>query len=135
MNNPYLNNNYSGYNYPNNAFLPQTKVPVVNGREGANAYRMAADSQIILMDVSGQLIWIVGTDSAGYKTIEGYDIKRHIEPTPPDYNIMMTKINQLEETLNGFITAINNTKPATSDNAAQPVSGDANTTSDFSKQF
>ena len=137
MNNSYLNGGYSSSSYPNGMFAPQMKVPVVNGREGANAFRIGVDSQVILLDISGKLIWIVSTDSAGYKTIQAYSITPYVEPQPPDYNVVMNKINQMEEMLNGLLTAINNngaTAKSTSNSQSTAVSADTNA-NDPAKQF
>lgn len=136
-----MGNNWNDPNwgYPNNAFAPKMRTPVVNGREAAEIFRLGPDSNVILMDQSGKMIWIVATDSAGYRTVQPYDISLHTEPEPPDYNLLLSRMNKMEEMLSGFISAANSAR--TNSATEQPVvnSTDTKTNSnasiDLSKQF
>lgn len=77
--------NYTGYpapSYPNyNAMnmgqqmYPQRQEVVrVNGQNGANAYQMAPNSSILLLDETAPIIWLKTTDGASYPTVTGYTI-------------------------------------------------------------
>lgn len=87
----------------------QEKVPIVNGWNGANACQMAPDSSRLALDSSGSMIWLITTDSAGYKTITPYDISDHKENAPtqipiPDFSAIETRLSRLEAFMNEFNT-------------------------------
>lgn len=118
-------NTNSYNNYGGNLLYPQ-RIPTVNGREGAEAYRLAPDSNVILLDQSGKLIWIVATDSAGYRSIQGYNITPYTPPAPPDFNLLMNRMSKMEEMLSGLVSA-SATTGTKSDSGANTVSnGNAN---------
>ena len=60
----------------------QQDVTSVNGRAGAEAYAMGANSKALLLDATAPILWLKVTDGAGYATIDGYDLTPHVEPTP-----------------------------------------------------
>ena len=109
-NNPY----YSPYPSPsfmnNNAQLPVTphkeEVKRVSGRNGAEAYPMAPESSILLLDETAPIIWLKTTDSASYPTITGYQItpiKNNPELVANDsgkYEELEKRIAKLEEVIN-----------------------------------
>ena len=93
--NPYLTQQY--------AQQPQRQeVPKVNGEPGARAYPLGPNSSALLLDVSGTIVWLVTTDSAGYKTVAPFDISPHQEAPPPDFGSLETRIARLEERINGY---------------------------------
>ena len=76
---------YGGYSAQNSA--PWQRVPPqqydtppryeilrVNGQGGIDALRMAPNSEILALDNTAPLIWLVQTDGAGYKTPTPYSI-------------------------------------------------------------
>lgn len=73
----------------------------VNGRPGAEAYQLAANSDKLLLDSSAAIVWLVQTDGAGYKTVTPYDISPHEEKKPEDvYKSLEERIAKIEERLN-----------------------------------
>ena len=51
------------------AQMPQRcQVIKVNGRNGADAFRMAADSSVLLLDENDPIVWLKTTDGAGHDT-------------------------------------------------------------------
>ena len=54
-------------------------VKKVSGIAGAQAFPLAPDSSILLLDEAAPIVWFVKTDSAGYKTCLPYDISPHEE--------------------------------------------------------
>ena len=46
----------------------------VNGQGGIDALRMAPNSEVLALDTSAPLVWLVQTDGAGYKTPTPYSI-------------------------------------------------------------
>lgn len=98
-----LSNTASGYFPPPTIQPQQVKVQNVNGIEGAKAYPLAGDSSVLLLDSNNPIVWLVQTDSAGYKTCTPYDIIPHKEtpaPTPDDFKALSERISKIEERLN-----------------------------------
>jgi len=85
---------YGGYG--NNPYIPQPVIdnmqPMreeakrVNGRNGAEMYRMAPNSSAVLLDENNPMIWFLQTDGAGYKTITPYDITKHVDEPEKNEN-------------------------------------------------
>ena len=81
--------------------LSQQKVVEVTGRAGAEAFQLAPDSSVLLLDNTAPLVWLVKTDGAGYKSLKPYDIKEHEEEKPADhYKNLEERISKLEEVIN-----------------------------------
>ena len=102
--NPYQQ--YMGTMMGNNSFPPQRQEVVrVNGKNGADAYQMAPNSSILLLDETAPIIWLKTTDGASYPTVTGYTITP-IETkiaTPiesKDYADLESRIAKLEEVIN-----------------------------------
>lgn len=79
---------------------PKTEVQRVNGLNGANALQMPPDSSGLFLDLNDPIVWLVQTDSAGYKTCTPFDIIPHQTPKPVtdvDIQSLVEKINGLEE--------------------------------------
>lgn len=84
------------------AQMPQRcQVIKVNGRNGADAFRMAADSSVLLLDENDPIVWLKTTDGAGYPTITPYSIAPY-QPAP-EVNVsdLEIRIKRLEDILNG----------------------------------
>ena len=82
---------------------PQQPVQVVrvNGENGARAYQIGANSSALLLDESGLMVWLVTSDGAGYKTVTAYDITPHQAAPAPDFGNLESRIQRLEEIVNG----------------------------------
>lgn len=98
MYNPYL---YSG-------IQQKQEVIRVNGRNGAEAYQMAPNSSVLLLDEVSPIIWLKTTDGASYPTITGYTItpiKPVVKETTGEaimeYSRLEERIKRLEELVNG----------------------------------
>jgi len=78
------------------------EVVKVTGRAGAEAYQLAPDSSILLLDTTNPIVWLAQTDGAGYKSLIPYDITPHEEPKPVDnYKLLEERITKLEDAING----------------------------------
>lgn len=110
----YNNYGYNGYtgvsgyqptNYqtpsPLNYQLPRTEVIKVNGRNGVDAFQMAANSSVLLLDQNMPVVWFVQTDGAGYKTATPYNISPYQEETAPNISSLEARIKRLEDLING----------------------------------
>lgn len=115
------------YNPTMNPFLPQAQyaqqpqrmeVPKVNGEPGARAFPMGANSSALLLDVSGTIVWLVTTDSAGYKSVAPFDISPHQEAPAPDFGSLEARIARLEEKMNGYTG-----NPANAQRSDKPAGG------------
>ena len=96
----YGNNPYGVYNTAPMQLPPQkTEVDRVNGRNGAEMYRMAPDSSAIVLDINNPMIWFIQTDSAGYKSITAYDITLHEDAKVPDAKSIDERMNSFDERL------------------------------------
>lgn len=83
------------YNY---GFMPQQRVVRVSGRPGAEAYQMAPNSEVLLLDETAPVVWLKTTDGAGYPRLTPYDITIH-EEQQIDYKSIDERLTRLEELL------------------------------------
>ena len=79
----------------------QCKVIEVTGKAGAEAFQLAADSSILLLDNTAPIVWFAKTDGAGFKSLTPYDIKVHEEEKPIDhFKELEERISKLEDAIN-----------------------------------
>lgn len=105
--NPLYNQHLNPYmQYGQNPYQQQPKQDVikVNGENGARAFPIGANSSALLLDESGEIVWLVVTDGAGYKTVMPYDITPHQVAPAPDYNTLEQRIERLEGLINAHTT-------------------------------
>lgn len=81
--------------------LPRFEVIKVNGENGANAFQMAPNSSVLLLDTSDSIIWFVTTDGAGYKTVVPceFTIKKKQQQEDP-IAALSARLTKLEERIN-----------------------------------
>ena len=99
-------NPYAGYapTSPQNAagamqaFVGQ--ITRVNGRNGAEAFRLAPNSSILLMDENDPIVWLKQTDGAGYATVTPYTVAPYQAAAPVDVNSLENRVKRLEDMLN-----------------------------------
>ena len=105
MNNNNLMGMMNGMNMPQQDYLsrmsvnnfPRYDIIKVKGQNGADAFQMAPNSKVLLLDENDPLVWFVQTDGAGYKTITPYTITP-FQPAPPvDLNSLEQRLAALEE--------------------------------------
>lgn len=73
----------------------------VNGRNGAEAYQMAPNSSILLLDETAPIVWLKTTDGASYATVTGYTITPLVEEEKKSaYAELESRIAKLEEVIN-----------------------------------
>ena len=94
--NPYQMNPQMQINNP----VQTQQVIKVNGKNGAMAYQMAANSSALLLDETAPIVWLKTTDGACYPTLTAYDIKVHEELPPVDMHDLESRIQKLEEVMN-----------------------------------
>lgn len=107
INNP-INASNNAYNrMPNNMYntgymplAPRYELIKVKGEAGANNFRMAPNSQALLLDETAPIIWHAQTDGTGYLSVTPYDISPHQQTQPIDINNLAQRVSQLEELIN-----------------------------------
>lgn len=111
--NPYYQNPYQpmGYNGQYGNYAPQNaagapqafgcQITRVNGRNGADAFRMAPNSSILLMDENDPIVWMKQTDGAGYATVTPYTVSPYQAAPPVDVSSLEERVKRLEDTING----------------------------------
>lgn len=103
MYNPYQ---YMGTGMGTNSFQTQRQEVIrVNGKNGADAYQMAPNSSILLLDETAPIVWLKTTDGASYPTITGYTITpietKIVTPIEnKNYADLESRIAKLEEVIN-----------------------------------
>lgn len=105
MNNPYASLYPQMYPQSANfgAYQPQLErreIIHVNGQQGAAAFRMAPNSNTLLLDDTAPIVWLCVSDGAGYHTITPYTISLYEPEKPIDVNSLEQRIKRLEELLN-----------------------------------
>lgn len=104
---------YNNYNPWNNiqfqSPLQQNEVVRVHGKDGANAYPLAPNSSILLLDETQPVVWCKMTDGAGFATIKGYTLTELTEEKPTDSPVYVTtkEFDELKEMVTGLKTSIN----------------------------
>lgn len=100
-----------------NPYLPKHEIVKVNGENGANAFQMAPNSSILLLDETAPIVWLAMTDGAGYKTVSAYTITPYKPEPPISTKDLLGRIEKLEAAING--------KPnlANDDGSAKPANG------------
>ena len=76
------------------------QITRVNGRKGAEAFRLAPNSSILLMDENDPIVWLKQTDGAGYATVTPYTVAPYQAAAPVDVNSLENRVKRLEEILN-----------------------------------
>ena len=96
-NNPFVNQMPMPNFYGQTSFLPKYELNIVNGEAGAQSFRMAPNSKTVLIDETAPIVWFARTDSAGYLTVEPYDIIKHQTAAPISIEDLAARITKLEE--------------------------------------
>lgn len=72
----------------------------VSGVNGVNALQIAPNQQVIANDDSEDIVYIITTDSAGYKTFEAYDCTPHVDKTVKQNEALEERIKRMEAIIN-----------------------------------
>lgn len=108
------NNPVAGYGYGYSQ--PRQEITEVYGVQGAQAYQMAPNSSVILLDASEPIVYIKKTDGAGSASIVSYNlVQREAEQTKT--NELEMRIKRLEEIISESNTF--SIKSAESEKSAQ----------------
>lgn len=97
MFNPYFNNN-NMFAYPSNYSPNPVTIPNVNGIESARNYPLPKDSSILVLDSTAPIVYMITTDSAGYKTIKPYAISEYNPEPQVDVKNLLDRVDAIELT-------------------------------------
>ena len=78
------------------ATMPRFEIIHVNGENGARAFRMAPNSNALLMDDTAPIIWLCQSDGAGYHTVTPYSIAPFQAEAPVDARALEKRVADLE---------------------------------------
>lgn len=123
-----MNNNnylYSGMNINN---LPRYNIIQVHGQNGAEAFQMAPNSKVLLLDDNDPILWFVQTDGAGYKTITPYALSPLQQEPQIDLNSIEMRLTALEEKINAKSNTGTNKQRKSNSHEQQQPNGSVNTT-------
>lgn len=85
---------------------PKMEIQRVNGKESAYAYSIGPNSSVVLVDNLSPKIWIVTTDSSGFKAVTGFKIipdDEEPEPIVDDpIKQLAERLDKLEERMNSY---------------------------------
>jgi hypothetical protein len=81
---------------------PRYEIIHVNGKNGADALQMAPNSNIIVMDDTAPMVWMIVADGAGYKTATPFDITPHQSAPTVDVGGLESRVKRLEDIFNGY---------------------------------
>ena len=100
------NDNNNGYwsslmgrNNPGYSPAPHYQIIRVNGEESVKNFRMAPNSEALLLDNTASIIWYAATDGVGFLTYKPFDVTAHQEMAPVDVNNLAARVDKLEEIL------------------------------------
>lgn len=90
--------------YQNQSYIPPYNGTIISvkGAEGCNAFKMGANSSVLLLDEDNPIVWIVRTDGAGYKKdVIPYSITPYVPEPPIDVKKLDERLSKLEAALYG----------------------------------
>lgn len=95
---------------------PQMEIQKVSGEESARAFPMGPNSSVILLDTLNPIIWVVVTDSSGYKTVSPFTITPYIPEQPvtaadlkDQIGTIINRLEKIEERMNANVQSNNGT--------------------------
>lgn len=92
--------NQFGQYVPDFRGMQRYEIVKVNGRGGAEAFQMAPNSEALLLDTTGPIVWLKTTDGAGYPSLAPYTITPYQPQPEVTTNDLLARIEKLEERLN-----------------------------------
>lgn len=88
------------YNATQSVSAQRCEIIRVNGKEGAEAYPMAQNSSILLLDENNPIVWLKRTDGAGFPTVEPFTISPYKPEPPIDLKAIDERLSRVEAMIN-----------------------------------
>lgn len=122
----------AGNPYGINNYMPAQRYEIirVNGEAGAKNFRMAPNSNALLLDDTAAIIWVAQTDGTGYLTVTPYDVFPHQQVPPVDVNNLAARVAQLEEIINAKSNTFSNKQSKKQRQHADSTNESASNTTD-----
>ena len=79
-----------------NSVMP-SRVAEVNGINGANAYQLAPNSSVLLLDSQKPIVYLKQTDGAGYGTVNAFDLVEHKDERTKNFENIDERLKRLEQ--------------------------------------
>lgn len=92
--NPYQQNIWGNYR------APTYRADPIHGENAAWQFPIGS-GEIYLPDADEDIIWWIRVDQNGNKSVTPFDVSPHIKPEPIDINNILTRLNAVEEKVNG----------------------------------
>lgn len=89
------------------------EIVKVNGENGARSFRMAPNSQCILLDETAPIVWLCQSDGAGYHTVSPYTITPYQSKQEPDFTTLESRIERLEKLYESNVTNVKSSNETT----------------------
>jgi len=105
-----------------NARGPIYTAPPIHGKDAAWQFPMGANSEIYLPDADNDIIWWLRTDAQGNRTVTPFDVTLHKEPEPIDINVILDRLNVLEEKVNAKFNKSNAKRTNATTVTDEPIS-------------
>lgn len=95
-------NGYGSYGQPTAPYNPPQRREIikVSGRGGAEAFGMAPNSSVLLLDEQEPIVWLKTTDGAGYPTLTPYQIVPYQQKPQTSIDDLEARIKRLEALFN-----------------------------------
>lgn len=78
----------------------------VNGMNGAQAFQMPPNSNVLLLDDTEPIVWLKQTDGAGYPSLTPYKIEPYKPAPPADVKALEERIKRLEAMYESHSSAV-----------------------------
>lgn len=107
--------------YQQNQPMQRYDVIKVNGKNGAEAFQMAPNSSVLLLDETSPIVWLKQTDGAGYPTLSPYSITPYQPEPQVSMGSLEARISRLEDIINGksYVESNELSQNATANSAVQ----------------
>ena len=77
--------------------MPRRMIDRVHGREGAERIAMGPNEEAAVLDETAPILWIIKTDSAGYKVLTPFEIRPYQPKPPVDLDDLAARVKRMEE--------------------------------------
>ena len=99
---------------------PRRTIDRVHGREGVDRFAMGPNEEVAVLDETAPILWIIKTDSAGYKVPTPFEIRPYQPEPAVDLRDLADRVKRMEEAV--YAKPCSGGLAAETNNAANPNS-------------
>ena len=104
-------NEYYGYSEPwpgSNGLYPRAnptlyqrprRIDRVHGREGVDRFNMGPNEEVAVLDETAPILWVIKTDSAGYKVPTPFEIRPYQPEPAVDLRDLAERVKRMEDAI------------------------------------